>query len=212
MPPLDTDHEALLFESQRPRLLRVGFRILRSAPEAEDVVQEAWFRWQRTHCRDVENVGAFLTTVVTRLAFDRLRRIKSRREVYCDSWFSEWASTDEDQAAIDEQQDVSSALVVLFETLSPLQRAAFVLREVLAQPYAEAAAVLSREEPAVRQLVHRSRVRLRDAEASYPAAPHVKAGLARQFRVACRTPDIAPLLDLLTSDHAVCSAENRKTS
>ena len=102
-----------------------------------------------------------------------------------------------DQQGVDEQQEVSSALVVLFETLSPLQRAAFVLREVLATPYAETAAALGREEPAVRQLVHRSRVRLRNAETKHPAERKAQAGLARQFRIACRTADHIPLLNLL---------------
>ena len=94
MTPAVDDHDALLFEDQRPRLLRISFGILSSAADAEDVVQEVWFRWQRTNHRDVNNVEAFLTTVVTRLAIDRLRRIKSRREVYYGDWLTEPASGD----------------------------------------------------------------------------------------------------------------------
>ena len=116
MPAIDADHEVILFEDQRSRLLRIGLRILRSAPDAEDVVQEAWFRWQRSNRCDVDNVEAFLATVVTRLAIDRLRRIRSRREVYYGDWSSEPASTRADQAKPDQQREVSTALAVLFDT------------------------------------------------------------------------------------------------
>ena len=206
MPAIIADHEVILFEDQRSRLLRIGLGILRSAPDAEDVVQEAWLRWQRSKRCDVDNVEAFPTT---RLALDRLRRIKSRREVYYGDWPSEPATTRADHTKLDQQQEVSTALAVLFDTLSPLQRAAFVLRDVLAQPYPETAAALGREEPAVRQLVHRS-LRLRDAQASCPAERTAEAVLVHQFHRACLTSDVTPLVNLLTSESSTRRPAPRK--
>lgn len=202
------------FEAQRPLLLGIGYRILGAVADAEDVVQEAWLRWSGVDLAEVRNAEAFLTTVVTRLALDRLRRVKARREVYPGSWLPEPVAlarvtvdgdADEEPTAAELADSLSMALLVVLETLSPLERAAFVLREVFDRPYADVAAVLGRTEPAVRQLVHRARDRVRAGRPRYETDQATHADVARRFGAACVDADIAALLDVLAPDVVVLS-------
>ncbi len=161
---------AATFEAQRPRLLGVSYRILGSMVDAEDVVQDAWLRWSTVAPATVGNPGAFLTTVVTRLSIDRLRQVKTRREIYAGPWLPEPITADVDpQAAAELADSLSLAVLVLLETLSPLERAAFVLREVFSEPYPAVAEILGRDEAAVRQLVHRARRHIDDGGARFRA-------------------------------------------
>lgn len=152
------DDALTAFQQQRPRLLGVSYRILGSVVDAEDVVQDAWLRWAATDTAEVDNPAAFLTTVVTRLSIDRLRRVKAQRELYPGPWLPEPVAVDGDPVAAAELADsLSMALLVVLETLTPLERAAFVLRDVFDEPYRRIATILGRDETAVRQLVHRGR-------------------------------------------------------
>jgi RNA polymerase sigma-70 factor (ECF subfamily) len=160
-----------VFEAQRPRLIGLGYRMLGTVADAEDIVQEAWLRWQRGDRSEVDNPEAYLTTVTTRLALDRLRRVKAQREVYPGSWLPEPVALDDPAATVEQKESLSLAVLVLLETLSPLERAAFVLHEVFEEPYAEVAATLGREEATVRQLVSRARRHVEGGRPRYPVDP-----------------------------------------
>lgn len=190
------------FETERGRLLGIGYRILGTVADAEDVLQEAWIRWSDVDLARVRNPEAFLTTVVTRLALDRLRRVKARREVYPGSWLPEPVPSEPEDAA-DLADSLSMALLTVLESLSPLERAAFVLREVFARPYAEVAETLDRSEPAVRQLVHRARERVTSGHARYAADRSTHEEVLRRFVAACETADLSALLELLAPDAVV---------
>ena len=189
------------FEDQRRRLLGISYRILGSYADAEDVVQDAWLRWSATDTARVDNPAAFLTTVVTRLSLDRLRTLKARREVYSGPWLPEPVAADADpEAAVELADSLSLALLVMLEALSPLERAAFVLREVFSEPYAAIAEILGREEPAVRQLVHRARQHVDAGGARYRADRATHNEVVERFRAACATADLDALLAVLAPD------------
>jgi len=200
------EDRAAAFEQQRSRLMGVCYRMLGSVADAEDVVQEAWLRWSRVDLEDVDVPEALLTTIATRLALDRLRRVKLRREVYSGSWLPEPVVAQDDPAAAAELADsLSMALLVVLETLTPLERAAFVLHEVFARPYADVAAILQRSEPAVRQLVHRARDHVDAGHARYQADRGTHAKVVRSFLAACETADVEGLMGLLAPDVVMVS-------
>ena len=194
------------FEAQRPRLLGVAYRILGSLADAEDVVQEAWLRWSRTNVTEVDSAEAFLTTVTSRLALDRLRRVSRQREVYPGSWLPEPISVDPGpENAVELADSLSMALLVVLETLSPLERAAFVLHEVFGEPYSEVAAALGRTEPAVRQLVHRARERVDAGHARFQADRATHGQVVRRFLDACERSDRSELMAVLAPDVVIVS-------
>ena len=194
------------FEDQRRRLMGVSYRILGSIADAEDVVQEAWLRWSATDTTTVHNPEAFLTTVVTRLSLDRLRTLKARREVYAGPWLPEPVTAETDpQTAAELADSLSLALLVVLETLSPLERAAFVLREVFAEPYAEVAEILGRDEAAVRQLVHRARKHVDAGGARYRADRATHNEVVERFLTACQNADLDALLEVLAPDVVLVS-------
>src|SRR5918911_576273 len=160
MNPRDKDR---VFDQHRDLLMAVAYRILGQVADAEDVVQEAWIRWANADTSEVANPRAFLVRVATRLSIDRLRRVKVRRESYVGPWLPEPLLTGGDvaeHAALSES--ISMDMLVVLETLSPLERAVFVLREAFAMPYAEIGEVLGRSESAVRQLARRARDHVRE--------------------------------------------------
>jgi len=199
-----------VFESHRPHLMGVAYRILGSVTDSEDVLQEAWLRWSRADRSVVSNSEAFLTTIVGRLSLDHLRRAKARREAYTGPWLPEPVAQEpdpqQDPAAAAELADsLSMALLVVLETLSPLERAAFVLREVFDRPYPEVAAALDRNEAAVRQLVHRARDRVHAGHARYRADERVHAQVVDRFLEACADADLDALMELLAPDVVIIS-------
>jgi RNA polymerase sigma-70 factor, ECF subfamily len=194
------------FAEQRRRLMGVSYRILGSIADAEDVVQDAWLRWSATDTTKVENPEAFLTTVVTRLSLDRLRALKARREVYSGPWLPEPVAADLGPEAATELADsLSLALLVVLETLSPLERAAFVLREVFAEPYDVVAEILGRDEAAVRQLVHRARQHVDAGGARYRADRATHNEVVERFLAACENADLDALLAVLAPDVVMVS-------
>jgi RNA polymerase sigma factor (sigma-70 family) len=157
-PPTDESDATRVFDEHRELLIAVAYRVLGRVSDAEDVVQEAWLRWAKVDRAEVADPRAFLVRVTTRLAIDRLRRVKARRESYVGPWLPEPLITGRDVAEdIALAESVSLALLVVLETLSPLERAVFVLREAFAMPYSEIAEILDRSEVAVRQLARRAR-------------------------------------------------------
>ena len=188
------------FEQQRPRLRAVAERILGSAAEAEDAVQEAWLRLSRSDAAAVENLGGWLTTVVSRLCLDHLRSRTARREAPLDH-APEPVLADSAPAEVELAESLAPALLVVLDTLKPAERVAFVLHDLFGVPFEQVAVVLDRNPAAVRQLASRARRRVRgqDADAAGSAGREVVAAFLR----ASRDGDFAALLELLDPDAVV---------
>jgi RNA polymerase sigma-70 factor, ECF subfamily len=152
-------------------------------------LQEAWIRWHRSRPDEIDNIVAFLTTVVTRLCLDRVRRARARREVFTDCWRREPVDVRNtaDFEVLEQFQDTSSAFLVVLRMLTRSEAAAFLLREVFDLPYPQVAATLTRSEPAVRQLVHRAKQRLRSQSIQSAVLPAAQRNIADTFLVACRS-------------------------
>ncbi|HEY6148880.1 MAG TPA: RNA polymerase sigma factor SigJ [Gaiellaceae bacterium] len=197
----DRDFLAERFEAERPQLRRIAYRMLGTVDEADDAVQEAWIRLSRTDDSAVENLGAWLTTVVSRVCLDLLRTRRSRREEFVGSWMPEpivaidGEPTPEEEALI--ADGVGLALYVVLETLAPAERLAFVLHDMFALPFDEIAPIVGRSPQAARQLASRARRRVQGA------APLPDAELAEQKRVveaflaAAREGNFDALLEML---------------
>ncbi|MEV6011129.1 RNA polymerase sigma-70 factor [Streptomyces sp. NPDC051976] len=203
---MSDDTAVAVFEAHRPVLTGVAYRMLGRFADAEDVVQETWLRWDGADRAAVREPRAFLVRTTTRLAIDRLRHVQSRRESYVGEWLPEPLTTDGPSAAADAEErvllaeTVSFAMLVLLESLSPLERAVFVLREAFGYPYAEIAAVLDRGEPAVRQLAGRARRHVEERQPRYDADPVVGAEVTERFLAACVGGDLEGLMALLAPD------------
>ena len=189
------------FETHRGHLVAVAYRMLGSMAEAEDVVQEAWLRWDRADRGELADPKAYLIRVTTRLALDRLRRLKVRREAYHGPWLPEPVATAPDAAeAVEVAESVSLALLIVLETLSPLERAVFVLREAFGYSNAEIAGILGRSESAVRQLSHRARLHVDERRPRFDADEATRRLVTERFLVACETGDPGALLGVLAPD------------
>ena len=190
---------ARVFDGHRGLLVSVAYRVLGSVSDAEDAVQEAWLRWSGVDHSEVEDPRAFLVRVTTRLAIDRLRRAKARRESYVGPWLPEPILTGQDlseDAAMAES--VSMAMLVVLETLSPLERAVFVLREAFGMPHAEIADVLGRREEAVRQLARRAREHVRARRARFDADRGEQRRVTERFLEAATGGDLKGLMAVLS--------------
>ncbi len=195
-----------VFEEHRSLLTGVAYRILGSASDAEDVVQEAWLRWSSVDPAAVDDPRAYLVTVASRLAVDRLRSARAWRESYVGDWLPEPVSDIPDGAEHAELADsVEFALLVVLETLSPLERAVFVLREAFQMPYAEIGAVIGREEAATRQLARRAREHVRDRRPRFEADRAVRRRMTERFLGACLEGDLEGLTGLLADDVTLVS-------
>lgn len=184
----------------RPHLLGVAYRILGSHAEAEDVVQEVWLRWNTDQDR-VENAKAWLLTVTTRLAVDRLRRARARRESYVGPWLPEPVRTRPDIVEdLVRADSVSMAMLVVLEALSPLERAVFVLHEAFGYGHAEVAQILGRTEPAVRQLLKRARDHVAADRPRYDTDRATRQVVTERFLKACLDGDVDSLLEVLAPD------------
>ena len=190
------------FEAQRPRLLRLAYRMLGSLSEAEDVVQDAWPRWAAVE-DEVEAPGAYLTRIVTRLCLDQLKSARARREEYVGAWLPEPLVQQSDEETI--ADDVTLTLMMAMERLSPLERAAFLLHDIFDTPLIEVASVLQREPAAVRQLASRARRHVRDARPRFALSPESAADLVRAFHDASTKGDIQALSGILADEVAVYS-------
>lgn len=186
----------------RPYLFSIAYRMLGSVPEAEDVVQETYVRLATAE--DIEQPKAYAATVTTRLAIDVLRSARVRRETYVGTWLPEPLLTGPDDAdpahRIELDESVSTAFLLLLERLSPLERAAFVLREVFDYPYEELGRVLERSEDSARQLVARARRHVADDRPRFEADPERRDALATQFFSAWAEGDVAGLERMLAED------------
>ncbi|MEU1025965.1 RNA polymerase sigma-70 factor [Streptomyces sp. NPDC005904] len=201
-----TDSATDLFEQHRPVLTGVAYRMLGRVADAEDVVQEAWLRWSAADHGQVRDPRAYLVRVTTRLAIDRLRHVQSRREAYVGPWLPEPYVTDFGPTVPDTAEravlaeSVSLAVLVVMESLSPLERAVFVLREAFGFPYAEIAHTLDRGEAAVRQLAGRARKHVEAGRPRYEVDPVERRDLTERFLAAAAEGDLEGLMALLAPD------------
>lgn len=186
------------FERERRRLVRLGYRMLGSISEAEDVVQDAWLRFAAVD-GGIDAPAAYLTRVVTRLCLDRLKSARTRRETYIGPWLPEpLIGVEEPDESI--ADDITITLMLAMERLSPLERAAFLLHDVFDMALGEVAVALGREPAAVRQLASRARKHVRDARPRYTVEAADGERIARAFFAAARDGDTAALSALLAQD------------
>lgn len=198
----------------RPRLLGLAYRMLGDVDEAEDVVQETLLRWQLADQDAIRSPEAWLRTVATRLSVDRLRRLRTERSTYPGPWLPEPIATESALAPASPPppdhkaelaSDLSVALLLLLERLTPEERAAFLLRDVCDSEYAEIARVLERSCDAVRQMVHRARVRIRSERTRVAEAPGQHERLLDRFVDAIHADDVEGLIALLAPDVVLAS-------
>lgn len=196
----DLDDALTVFGAVRPRLFGIAYRMMGSASEAEDIVQEAWLRWQGTDRSVVENPPAFLATATTRLAINALQSARVRRETYIGPWLPEPVDTSNDPTLGAERAEaLGFAVLVMLERLSPTERAAYVLREAFAYPYPQICEIVQVSEAAARQLVSRARKHLA-GERRREVSPAEQRRLLTAFVSAARTGDLEELERLFAED------------
>ncbi|KNX37309.1 RNA polymerase sigma-70 factor [Luteipulveratus halotolerans] len=207
MTHLEDDHTALAeeFMQVRPRLVGAAYRIVGGIADAEDVVQEAWLRWSGVDRSQARDATAYLLTVTTRLALNRLRQQRSRREDYVGPWLPEPSDEMDVEASVEMSESVSMAMMVVLETLTPLERATFVLHDVFGLTYSEVARAIDRSDAAARQLGHRARSHV-EARRPRQVVDRVRhREVTDRFVQAASTGDIAGLLELLAPEVVLVS-------
>jgi RNA polymerase sigma factor (sigma-70 family) len=195
----DTDDGLIAFLGVRPRLFGIAYRMLRSAAEAEDVVQDVWIRWQTVDRSLVRDAAAFLATTTTRLAINVIQSARSRRETNVGPWLPEPVDSRADPGLEAERGEaLESGLLILLGKLSPTERAAYILREAFDYPYRDIANVLRLGEANARQVVTRARQHVAN-DRRMPANSTDQSDLLNAFISAVQDGDVAALEDVLTS-------------
>ncbi len=198
----DAGSEAAAFEQWRPLLFGIAYRMLGSAADAEDMVQEAGVRWLRRGSEPVRSTRAYLVTVVTRLCLDELESARARRVTYSGPWLPEPVVVDE-SSAVEQADSLSLAFLVLLEELTPPERAAYLLHDVFGYSFDEVAQSLGRNAAACRQLAVRARQRVELRRQRFDADLEHGRELTDRFLAACGTGDLSGLLAMLSDDVVV---------
>ena len=196
-------NEVDLFQTHRPALFAVAYRMLGSATDAEDIVQDAWLRFSAAQPADLRSAKAYLTTVVTRLCLDRLKSARATREAYIGPWLPEPVATDDrrgPERTLAQAESVTLAFMVLLETLSPEERAVFLLREVFDYEYDEIATMLETTSANCRQLFHRAKGRIVERQPRFRATVDEKRPLVERFVRAFSAGDEDELTRVLAAD------------
>jgi RNA polymerase sigma-70 factor (ECF subfamily) len=197
------DPQTALFQQHRQRLFGLAYRMLGTPGDAEDVLHDAWLRWHAQDTDALDDPTAWLVTVTTRIALDRLRRAKTERAHYPGPWLPEPVIADSEQpeAQLERAESLTLSFLLLLERLSPEERAAFLLREVFDYSHAETAAMLDIGEDACRQRVHRAKQRLRE-DRPRQAMPNIdtQRRLLERFMQALQQPDMPTLRALFAED------------
>ena len=194
------ESRAAVFASARPFLFSIAYRMLGSVMDAEDLVQDAYLRWQETPDADVRSPRAYLATIVTRLAINQLQSAWSKRETYVGTWLPEPLVTEDTPDAVELAESLSMAFLVLLERLSPIERAVFLLHEVFDFEYAEIARIVDKTEANCRQLLARARKRIGSSRARFEADPEQARRLTQRFTEASVAGDMDGLLATLAED------------
>ena len=206
------------FEEYRSLLFAMAYRMLGSAMEAEDIVQEAYLRYRATPPESIRTLKSFLTTIVHHLCIDHLKSAQAQRENYVGPWLPEPIITGDGASLlsplrqITDRESISMAFLVLLESLSPLERAVFLLREVFDYEYAEIAQITGRDEAACRQLFSRAKKHISEHRPRFPASPEAHAKMVGRFMEACIAGDIDGLMSLLAEDVTAWSDGGGKVS
>jgi RNA polymerase sigma-70 factor (ECF subfamily) len=194
------------FEAERPRLVGLAYRITGSRIEADDIVQDAWMRWRRAGPDSVERPAAWLTTVTSRLALDRLKAAHRARETYVGPWLPEAVDSEPGPA---EQVELAESLTVGFltvlERLAPVERVVFLLADVFAVPFAEIADVVGRSPDSCRQIASRARRRVREERPRFTPTDEQAWNVTSAFLAAARAGDLDTLVGLLADDAVLVS-------
>lgn len=179
-------------------LFTVAYEMLGSAADAEDVLQEAWLRWSDVDHSQVRNMRAYLAQTVARLSLNRLRTLKRQRETYVGPWLPEPVATSQDiERDVELAESVSLAMLVVLESLSPTERAVFVMREVFGFDYGDIADAVDKSEAAVRQIAHRARTHVRERREHARVSTEEHAEVSERFFRASMEGDIQQLMDAL---------------
>ena len=194
-----------LFEAERPRLRAIAYRILGTPDDADDVVQDAWLRYSTAHDGSIDNPSAWLTTVVSRVAIDRLRSARHTRETYVGPWLPEPVFDEQTPDAGPEQaamlaESLSIAFMALLERLSPLERAVLILHDVFDYPLRDVAAIIERQDAATRQLAKRARDHMTQARQRFEPEPDDIESLTQLMLAAAVEGDIEKLQSFLIDD------------
>jgi RNA polymerase sigma-70 factor (ECF subfamily) len=191
-----------LFQTHRPALFAIAYRMLGSATDAEDVLQDAWLRFSAARPEDLRSTKAYLTTIVTRLCLDRLKSARATREEYVGPWLPEPIATGDrgPERSLAQAESVTLAFMVLLETLTPEERAVFLLREVFDYEYAEIADMLDQSSANCRQLFHRAKARLAERKPRFQAGVDEKRALVERFVHAFSAGDEGELTSVLAAD------------
>ena len=199
-----TDWDAAAFEAHRPLLFSIAYRMLGSASEAEDVMQDAWLRALQDEHADIRSARAYLTTIVTRLCIDHLRSAERTRMEYPGPWLPE-PLAEPNQESTELASSLTTAFLVLLEQLTPSERAVFLLREVFERDFDEIATTIGKSEANARQILARARGRLRDSRPRFTASRRESEEIVRHFRHACVTGSVDELMAVLHADATLVS-------
>jgi RNA polymerase sigma-70 factor, ECF subfamily len=197
-----TDSALATFREHRHELFGIAYRMLGSVADAEDILQDAWLKWSAVDAGKVGQPRAYLARTVTNLSLNKLKSAAAQRETYVGPWLPEPLVTDQQDAEhqVEQTEAVSLAMLVVLETLSPLERAVFVLREVFGFTFSEIADILHRNEDAVRQVAARARSHVRARRPRYSAPADTRRRVTEQFLAACLGGDLAQVMELLAPD------------
>jgi RNA polymerase sigma-70 factor (ECF subfamily) len=189
------------FENHRPQLFGIAYRMLGSAMEAEDIVQDAYLRYQQLEIPP-ENPAGYLRKIVTNLSLDYLKSAKVKREEYIGEWIPEPIVTSSETPAdeLNKSENISVAFLVMLETLSPLERAVFLLREVFDYEYGEIAQILDKSETACRQLYSRAKKHVQNNRPRFNVTPEAHTRLVTHFMAAIQSGNVAEMTNLLAQD------------
>jgi RNA polymerase sigma-70 factor (ECF subfamily) len=194
------------FESYRSYLFAIAYRMLGSAMDAEDMVQETYLRYQKAEPAAIQSLKAYLTTIITRLCMDQLQLARRKREVYLGPWLPEpiltgaSAGTIDPEEHVDTEETISLAFLVLLEELQPFERAVFLLREVFEYGFSEIATMLGKSEAACRRSFSRAKQHLKEHRPRFPASPETHQQLLGGYFQAVENGDMTPLMNLLSED------------
>jgi len=194
---------AEIFQSHRPRLFGVAYRMLGSRADAEDILQDAYLRWHQSYTEDIESPIAFLITMTTRLCLDRLRKLKEERARYVGVWLPEPIVDDHIPSPEMQREladEVSIAFLAILERLGPEERAAFLLHEVFDYDYPEVAQMIGKAEPACRQMIHRARARVRESRPRFSVTEESRERMLAKFLAAVSSGDRKAVMALLAEN------------
>ena len=197
---LSDDDRTAAYLKNRPRLLGLAYRMVGAVSEAEDILQEAFLRWQAADRSLLDDPGAYLAKIVARLCLDHLKSARVRRESYVGPWLPEPMVEELPVAPVEAAQELSVALMLAMERLSPLERAVFLLHDIFDMGFAELSAVLERSEAACRQLAVRARAQVQHARSRFAVPPGSARALVSAFMAAARQGDVRALQSVLAED------------